>query len=480
MALWNKPSYHTRLFLWLLAYSMILVGGFIGYQYYREANIKAKGLNTLLQQINAKILDEYDQNKDLSLIDFSTFHPFSELRISIISKDGDIIYDNTLDTLPEGNHLMREEVAEAIKYGSGYSVYRHSESTGGTYFYSALRDENGIIVRTAVPYSEKLLSFLQADFGFLWIMGALAILMCVFGYYATRRVGQHISRLNRFAKDVENGIRISDTEPFPHDELGDISSHIVRLYTQLQQAIRDRDREHRKAMREQREKERIKKQLTDNINHELKTPIASVSVCLETLLEHPGLSDKLRKEFLKRGLANANRLKSLLADVSTLTRITDGGYAIEKTTLNLADIISDVIADFSLAAESKGIEINYQIKNSLPIKGNAGLMSSVFQNLISNAIAYSGGTKIDIKLLSNTANEMTISVADNGCGVEEIHLPHLFERFYRVDKGRSRAAGGTGLGLAIVKNAMILHGGEISAHNNESGGLAFTLRFIKS
>ena len=481
MVLWNKPSYHTRLFLWLLGYSMILVGGFLAYQTYRETDIRAKGLNTLLQQINTKILNEYAQNNDLSLTDFSKFHPFSELRVSLISNDGVVIYDNTLGSTPTGNHSAREEIIDAKKFGSGYSIRRHSESTGTTYFYSATAGDNGIIVRSAVPYSEKLLSFLHADYGFLWIMVALATIMCIFGYFVTRRMGQHISRLNNFAENVEKGIRISDTEPFPHDELGDISNHIVRLYAQLQQAINDRDREHRNAMREQREKERIKKQLTNNINHELKTPIASVSICMETLLEHPNLPEGLRKEFLERGLANANRLRSLLADVSTLTRITDGGYAIEKKSLDLSEIIIDIVKDFSLIAESKDIKIENKINNTpLPVLGNAGLLSSVFQNLISNAISYSGGSLVSIDLQSDSDSEFIITVADNGCGIADVHLPRIFERFYRVDKGRSRAAGGTGLGLSIVKNVMRLHGGDIIASNKNEGGLIFTLRFIKS
>ncbi len=479
MVLWNKPSYHTRLFLWLLGYSMILVGGFLAYQTYRETDIRVKGLNTLLQQINTKILNEYAQNNDLSLTNFSKFHPFSELRVSLISNDGVVIYDNTLGSTPTGNHSAREEIIDAKKFGSGYSIQRHSESTGTTYFYSATAGDNGIIVRSAVPYSEKLLSFLHADYGFLWIMVALATIMCIFGYFVTRRMGQHISRLNNLAENVENGIRISDTEPFPHDELGDISNHIVRLYAQLQQAINDRDREHRKAMREQREKERIKKQLTNNINHELKTPIASVSVCLETLLAHPELSDARRNEFIERALANANRLKSLLADVSTLTRLSDGEHVIEKEPLNIANIIQEVVTDFTLAAEAKGIVIKNNINTPLHTIGNSGLIASVFQNLISNAIAYSGGTEIIISQQPFNTNTMTITVADNGCGVADAHLPHLFERFYRVDKGRSRAAGGTGLGLSIAKNAMLIHGGEISAHNQENGGLIFTLRFIK-
>lgn len=479
MALWNKPSYHTRLFLWLLAYSVVIVCGFIAYQSYREAYIKANGLNTLLQQINTKILHEYATNEDFSLVDVSKYHPFNELRVSIIKNTGEVIYDNSINSSHSDNHLGRKEIQEALKYGSGYSVQRHSKSTGGTYFYSATAGDNGIIVRTAAPYTGKVLNFLKADYGVLWIIIALATVMCIFGYFVTRRVGQHISRLNHFAENVEKGIKVSETEPFPHDELGDISNHIVRLYAQLQQAINDRDREHRKAMREQREKERIKKQLTNNINHELKTPIASVSVCLETLLAHPELSDAQRNEFIERALANANRLKSLLADVSTLTRLTDGEHVIEKEPLNIANIIQEVVTDFTLAAEAKGIVIKNNINTPLHTIGNSGLIASVFQNLISNAIAYSGGTEIIISQQPFTTNTMTITVADNGCGVADAHLPHLFERFYRVDKGRSRAAGGTGLGLSIAKNAMLIHGGEISAHNQENGGLIFTLRFIK-
>lgn len=103
-------------------------------------------------------------------------------------------------------------------------------------------------------------------------MGFISIVMCILGYFATRRVGLHIMRLNKFAENVENGTKISDTEPFPNDELGAISNHIVRLYAKLQQAYSDRDAEHRAALHEQFEKERIKKQLTNNINHELKTP----------------------------------------------------------------------------------------------------------------------------------------------------------------------------------------------------------------
>lgn len=477
MASWNKPAYHTRLFLWLIGYSVLLVGCFVAYQYQREKDFKIKELDSQMQLINARILSELSEGDSLTAPRIRDMHPFEELRVSVITPGGRVIYDNMLDSVPGSNHLNREEVRQAIKNGSGYAVRRYSESTGQTYFYSARRGHDGIVIRTAVPYSVTLSELLRADYGFIWLMGGVAVVMCVFGFLATRRVGQHISRLNRFAENAEKGIHISDSEPFPHDELGNISHHIIRLYARLQQAMNDRDREHRAALREQSEKERIKKQLTENINHELKTPVAAIQVCLETLADHPGLSENKRKEFLQRSLDNTARLRRLLEDIAMITRMTEGGYAIPKNEVDLSEIISETIAECRAAAEAKGIMMATAIPERMMMTGNRGLLVSVFQNLIDNSIAYSGGTSIDIRLESDSGRKRVISVSDNGCGVAEEHLPHLFERFYRVDKGRSRAAGGTGLGLSIVKNAVLFHGGTITVSRRPGGGLTFTLTF---
>ncbi|WP_300632739.1 HAMP domain-containing sensor histidine kinase, partial [uncultured Duncaniella sp.] len=298
--------------------------------------------------------------------------------------------------------------------------------------------------------------------------------------FATRRVGLHIIRLNRFAENVENGAQISDTEPFPHDELGEISNHIVRLYARLQQAVADRDSEHRAALHEQLEKERIKKQLTNNINHELKTPVASIRVSVETMLAHRNMSDEKQILFLQRCLINTERLQRLLTDVSLLTRMDDGSASILKEQVNLTDIINDVVEDRQIIAATKGIRIENFVSHNVIMAGNASLLEAVFNNLIDNAIVYSGGTRIKIELISIDNDKVVIALSDNGCGVPPEHLPRLFERFYRIDKGRSRAAGGTGLGLSIVKNAVILHGGEISAETQCSGGLLFKITFSRN
>ena len=309
-------------------------------------------------------------------------------------------------------------------------------------------------------------------------MGGIALLFCVIGFFATRRVGQHIVRLKDFAESVENGETISDTAPFPHDELGEISNNIVRIYARLQQAVADRDRQHSMAMHQQQEKERIKKRLTNNINHELKTPVASIHVCLETMLAHGTMNDDKRREFIERCLANTDRLRRLLSDVSLLTRMDDGGNLIPMEPVNLRDIVSDVVADCELSADERGMVIDNQIVSDIVISGNAQFLESVFYNLVNNALSYSGGTRIALRVETFTDEKAVMTFSDDGCGVAEEHIEHLFERFYRVDKGRSRAMGGTGLGLSIVKNVMLLHGGAVSVENLPTGGLSFTMTLL--
>lgn len=473
MVSWGKITYSRRLFFWLVGYSILLVACVLFFQYRREKDFKAKELNARLQVLNERILHRIENGDfDINAVDIDDF---KDLRVSIIDSSGRIIHDNSLDALPNTNHLSREEISKAISSGTGYALRRHSESTGETYFYSARKGDYGIIVRTAVPYSVSLNGLLQADMGFLWFLAGLTVIMCALGYLATRRVGLHIRRLKLFAESAEKGSRIYDDEPFPHDELGEISNHIVRLYASLQQAISERDKEHSAALHEQQEKERIKKQLTNNINHELKTPVASIHVCLETILNHPDMCEGKRTEFLTRCFANSQRLQQLLADVSMITRMDDGAKFIAKEHIDLTEIIHSVVEERAETANIHGFTIQNDVVKPIEIEGSRSLLESVFFNLIDNAISYSGGDKITISQISCSDNKIILALCDNGCGVAEEHLPRLFERFYRVDKGRSRAAGGTGLGLSIVKNAVQLHGGTITVSNNPHGGLCFKI-----
>lgn len=470
MASGFKLTYHRRLFLGLLAYSWLLLGCFAVFQYTREKNFKAEELNVRLQTVNDAILENMERPGDLP---YPAIQLPPDIRVSVIDHDGKVVYDNSLDSLPGTNHLDREEIVAAIHKGEGYTLRRHSESTGNNYFYAAKRGDK-YIVRTAVPYSVTLHQLLSADYAFLWFMLVVTTMMSIAGFFATRRIGRYVERLSDFAQKAERGDRIYDAQPFPHDELGDISNHIVRLYAKLQQAVADRDRQHKIALWQEREKIRIKRELTNNINHELKTPVASMQVCLETLIDHPDMSVEKRNEFLDRCYQANSRLSQLLSDVSVITRIEDGGDNILREPVDVSKLVTEVCGEFGDVAAEKGITISDNIPAGCIVKGNASLLTSVFRNLIDNAIKYSGGTRVDLSAQPVKGNMVEFRVADNGSGASPEHIERIFERFYRVDKGRSRQVGGTGLGLAIVKNAVLWHGGGITAANLRTGGLEFT------
>lgn len=479
MVLKRKFSYHERLFVLLLVYSWVLVACFVTFQYMREKQYKAEKFDARLQLLNKRIADALADGMTPVRILSKVTLPYQGLRISVINGKGILVFDNTLDSLPHANHLDRPEIAAAIKYGTGYTVRRHSASTDCNYFYSAMK-EGDVIVRSAVPYSMSLQEVLSADNGFLWFMLGVTFVLSVVGYFATRRLGQTILRLNRFAEKAERGERIYEDEAFPHDELGEISNHIVRLYARLQRAKDEIHREHERSKHEEREKIRIKKQLTNNINHELKTPVASIKACIETLLSHPDLPLEKRNEFMNRCYADSERLCRMLADVATITRMDEGALQIEKDMVSVNAVVDDIIKEMDLRIKESGITVHVDLSREITILGNYPLIASVFRNLMDNAIAYSGCRNIYINLLDVDKTFFHMSFADDGSGVDEKHLPHLFERFYRVDKGRSRKFGGTGLGLSIVKNAVILHGGTINATNRQKGGLEFVFTFSAS
>ena len=473
-----KLSYHKRLFIMLLAFSWTIILCFVSFQYMREKQYRSEFIDAQLQLYNVHLIAAIDEG--LSYEDYiaTKEQPFDDLRVTVISHSGDVLFDNMISIDSLDNHSLRPEVASAMKKGSGYLIGRQSASDGREYFYSATKGER-CVVRTAIPYSASLQELLRADWTFLSIMIAMSFIMGVLGYYATKRLGNNIERLNRFAAKAEKGESFDEAESFPNDELGSISNHIVKLYAQLQKTIKDRDVAHEAAMREEQEKIRIKQQLTNNINHELKTPVASIQVCLETLLSGINLSEEKKQELIERCYANNERLRRLLEDVSLITRMESGSQLIGKESVTINSIIDEVADELEMMPENERLNLHTDFNEVVVVEGNLSLIGSIFRNLTENAIAYSGGKNIYISLIDNNEESCTIRFEDDGCGVDEMQLARLFERFYRVDKGRSRRMGGTGLGLAIVKHAVQFHGGAIAVSNREEGGLRFEFSLKK-
>lgn len=473
-----RLSYHKRLFLMLLAFSWSIILCFVGFQYIREKEYKSEFLNAQLQLYNTTLLQTIENAPSFEEYVETHTLPFEDLRISIISLDGTVIYDNMLTADSLDNHSKRPEVADALKKGEGHHTERLSASDGREYFYSATRGKE-FVVRTAIPQSDALKELLKTDWTFLGTMMSISLAMSILAYFATRRLGKNIERLNRFAAKAEKGESFDEEEPFSNDELGSISNHIIRLYSQWQQTIKDRDIAHEATLRQEQEKIRIKRQLTNNINHELKTPVASIQVCLETLLSGINLSEEKRQELIERCYTNNERLRRLLGDVSLITRMEDGSQLIGKEPVEINNIIDEIAAELEIMPEDERFTLHTDFNEQVFVEGNPSLIGSIFRNLTENAIAYSGGKNIYISLVENNETMCKITFEDDGCGVEEKQLPRLFERFYRVDKGRSRQMGGTGLGLAIVKHAVQFHGGNINVTNRNGGGLKFEFTIKK-
>ncbi len=463
---WIKKSFHVRLLLAMLSLCWILVGAVMVFQYQREKEFKTILLDMSLQSINNRIIRNMRSGitPDSVLRDIES--PVEELRVTVIDKYGKVIFDNNDKTpFPSTNHNNRPEVLEARKNGTGHAVTRLSESDDVSYFYSARLGDNGLVVRSAAPYTHSLSDYLKADSTILWIMAAITILMSAVAFIVVRRISINIKRLNLFAGKAERGEYIYDEVAFPDDELGSIAAHIVKLYVQ-------RDMQHKEAIKLEKEKNRLEKQLSNNINHELKTPVASILVCLDLLYDHPELPDSKKQTFIDRIRDNAHRLDSLLKDVASITRMEEGKKMIEMSEISLSPVISGIVNEAKMRTD---IVFEVDVPD-LKITGNLPLIESIFRNLIDNAIAYSGASLITIK----ADKDGNFTVSDNGCGIEKQHLPHIFERFYRIDKGRSRASGGTGLGLSIVQNAVILHGGNIKALCENGLTFIFNLKVNKN
>lgn len=485
----KTKSFQNNLFLSVGTIFVLFALCFAVYQYNREKEYKIDVMQSRLQTNNYEILHSlYDSiASPAKLRKFINTHDIKGLRVTIIDTKGNVIADSrSNDVSKMGNHLKRKEIQQALTSGSGYDIKRESKTTKDTYFYSATKfrmpdpkQNRTYIIRSAIPYSITLTKSLEADYTYIYFTIVLTVLLGFVLYSNTKRVSRHIGYLRQFAMKAERGEELDKRleQRVPDDELGDISHTIIKLYWKLRNSEED--------------KVRIKRQLTQNAAHELKTPAASIQGYLETIINTPDLTEEKRQHFLERCYMQSERMCRLLQDMSTLTKLddfTDGDTAQNTVSeLDVKTVIEAVLDDTALQLQSKHITPTLNLPEEIKIRGDYSLVYSIFRNIVDNTIAYAtGATKIAILCAESEGEESgadskdevksyDFTISDNGCGVSPEHLPHIFERFYRVDKGRSRKIGGTGLGMAIVKNAVAAHGGCVSAELTPGGGL--TIRF---
>ena len=385
----------TGIFLAITILVAILTLCFGVYEYRREHSFRCDILHAKLQ------LNNYTRSNP-------------DIRVTVIDTLGRVLSDSRQrDVSRMGNHLHRKEVADALRYGSGYDIKRASKTDGDDEFYSGTDfPGRGIIVRSSVPYTAPLTESLERDYTFFYYTTGILLLIALVLYLRYRL-----------------------------------------LHTQ-------------------EENQRIKRQLTENAAHELKTPAATIQGYLETLVSNPSMPEGTRLDFLNRCYLQSQRMSRLLMDMSMLTKLDHAQIERPQTEIDAAAILRQIYEETCVAFGKQGINTNLLIPDHLLLRGDAQLAYSLFRNIFDNTIAYAtGATQFEVNAEVLNSGHYRFSFVDNGAGVAPEHLDHLFERFYRTDKGRSRRLGGTGLGLAIVKNIAIQYGGGAYATATPGGGL---------
>lgn len=469
----RKISVGTRLYISIMAIFLLFAIAFIVFQQVREKQYKIELLNEKLQDYNKQLADAMKymgKTNETTLDSYVKTHSLPNLRVTIIDNEGHVTFDNLEKNYNKlTNHSNRPEVIEAKMKGSGSSVERNSKTLKQEFFYSATYfNDSKITIRSALPYNNDLAKSLQTDQHFIWFALTTIIILTLVLWRFLSRLGANITKLKLFASraDHNESLETEDLIAFPDDELGEIAERIIKIYKRLQSTRQEQDK--------------LKRQLTQNIAHELKTPVASIQGYLETILDNPHIDEETKKQFLKHSYAQSQRLTSLLQDISTLNRMDDAPEIKENVEVNISQMVEDISKETALQLEKHHMSFIINLPENIIVHGNKSLLYSVFRNLTDNAIAYAGnGTTITLDAVENN-KDWSFAFYDNGIGVANEHLSRIFERFYRVDKGRSRKLGGTGLGLAIVKNAVMIHGGTIQAKNLPTGGLRFDFNIKKN
>ena len=463
----SKSKVGRQLYFMVLAVFLVFAVSFIVFQQAREKQYKISSLTMKLEGYNALVEQALSSGKDVD--SFVSNHHYKDWRVTLVRPDGKVVYDNMRkDYARFANHARREEIVQALRKGQGSSVDRMSKTMNQDYFYVAsYYPKDSIIIRSALPYNNDLSKSLQADQHYIWFAVIAVVLLTLVLWRFISRLGQNITKLRIFAYKADHGesLEIEDLANFPNDELGEIAERIIKMYKRIQATRKEQDI--------------LKRQLTQNIAHELKTPVASIQGYLETVIDNPHINEETKDQFLHRCYAQSERLTSLLRDISTLNRLDDGSDMIDFEAVDITLMVADIMKETALQRQENKMTVDNLLPEHIVVKGNRSLLYSVFRNLTDNAIAYAGeGTAITLEG-KEQGNKWHFIFRDNGQGVPQEHLARLFERFYRVDKGRSRKMGGTGLGLAIVKNAVLLHGGTIRVTNLPEGGLKFEFTIRK-
>lgn len=462
-------SLHWKLFFPLIGLIWLIIGITICYFVSHERQRQKENLENRLLNVNATVIDAYERGVDLQktvefirlFTDKTTLDP---LRITVYDHSGVMIADNPAETIllydSEGN--PDPELMKLVNSGSKATVKDIVYHNDISMVSSMASDDGEILALAALPYKGEVLDFLSIDPMVWLVVVLLGILSSVCAYLGVRAVSRNVYALRDFAGAIASDSLPDniDSRKFSNDELGDVSRNLLTLY---------RDKIHA-----EQEKMKHERQISQNISHELNTPIGIIKGYIDTVLSDSRMPDKIRHDFLTRAKQNTDRLASLVSDLNNLMRLQDGKNILHLSKIDFAQLAARLSQDIAQGHIADNMTFECTIPAECRVVGHEHLLTNALLNLVYNAARHSGGTAISLTWLRQENDMHVFRFADNGTGVDAEHLGRLFDLFYRVDYGRARKSGGAGLGLPLVLRIITSMGGTIRAENATEGGLEFT------
>jgi two-component system phosphate regulon sensor histidine kinase PhoR len=400
--------------------------------------------------VSAKLLKDTHYfesvNIDIDEIDLST--DLNELRVTWIDEDGTVLYDNDASAELLSNHNDRPEIQEAFDKGSGEAI-RKSDTMNKTTFYYAVLLDNGTVLRVATN-AQSLWSVFMSAAPIIALIILLIIAICIFLSHMLTK--QLLLPIEMMAENLED----SDYES-PYKELDPLAEMLRSQHADILAAAKARQ------------------DFTANVSHELKTPLTAISGYAE-LLDGGMVGEEQQKHFYQEIRKNADRLLALINDIIRLSDLDRKGHELSFGVIDLYEVVKECMDELTVNAKQRNVNISLD-GESCNVHGSKDMLKELVENLAQNAIRYNNaGGKVWVSVTKRDGRSV-LTVKDNGIGIPASEQQRIFERFYRVDKSRSKATGGTGLGLAIVKHIVEIHDAKIELDSAPGVGTAISVMF---
>ena len=418
-------------------------------------------ISNLYNYFEQQIFNELE-NEATFIEDFILNHQYDEIRnfdtknrITLIHKNGEVFFDNKVDIQEMENHFTREEILGALQNKQAKVARFSSTMTEKTLYYAKLLSNQDILRISCNQHSVAVLVLGMSQS--LLIMFVIAIIICaVIAKFVSKKIVEPLNKIN--LENPEDTNVYQELKPFTH---------------------RISEENFEKAQREE-----LRQQFSANVSHELKTPLTSISGFAE-ILKNGGTDEQTTKDFANTIYEETQRMISLVNDIIKLSKLDEKSISQEKEEINLAELSKEIITALLPVAEKKNVHIDFEAENPSFINGVRSVIYEMVYNLVENAIKYNKNDgKVIVKISKTSENfssklkqTVVLSVSDTGIGIPKNEQERIFERFYRIDKSRSKESGGTGLGLSIVKHGAKYHNAKVTLSSQEGKGSTFEIHF---